>query len=125
MAGNHDGVVQGKRYFQCSANHGLFTKLSRLARDPNSDTAATPRAPQSTASSVVMSPDPVRSRPASIVERTPSPSGQRTPVKAMPFANSSLNVGERVIVASATGGTKIGILRYLGTTEFAAGNHEN
>lgn len=114
-------MVQGTRYFQCAPNHGLFTKLNRLSRDPILDSPSTPRAPESVSGSTVASPVPQFSRAASIVaERTPSPAGMRTPLRT-PGLNSSLQVGERVIVASATGGTKIGILRYLGSTEFAPG----
>lgn len=116
-------MVQGKRYFQCAPSHGLFTKLNRLSRDPVLESPSTPRAPESLAGSTVVSPAPQMSRSASIVaERTPSPGGMRTPVKSSsPGISSNLTLGERVIVASATGGTKIGILRFLGTTDFAAG----
>lgn len=71
----------------------------------------------------MVSPAPQMSRSASIVaERTPSPGGMRTPVKSFsPGISSNIAIGARVIVASATGGTKIGILRYLGPTDFAVG----
>ena len=36
-------------------------------------------------------------------------------------AGGPLKLGERVIVASATTGTKTGTLRYMGPTDFAAG----
>ena len=36
-------------------------------------------------------------------------------------AGGPLKLGERVIVASATTGTKTGTLRYVGPTDFAAG----
>ncbi|CAL8129671.1 unnamed protein product [Orchesella dallaii] len=121
--GNHDGLVQGKRYFQCAPAHGLFTKLNRLTREPTLEPPppSTPRV-MSTRSYTVASPTlpphtPQMSRTASVEERTPSPS----PARSIIAPGSSLIIGERVIVASATGGTKIGLLRYLGSTEFQTG----
>jgi len=29
--GNHDGVAHNRRYFQCPANHGIFTRVGRLS----------------------------------------------------------------------------------------------
>jgi len=42
--GKNDGVVQGKRYFDCPANHGIFvrqTQLSELQMDPAVEQAKT------------------------------------------------------------------------------------
>jgi CAP-Gly domain-containing linker protein 1 len=117
ISGKHDGQVKGHRYFQCGDNHGVFTKLNRVFREPmrspqmseidgpSSRVGATP--------SRFQSPGPsLPSTLASPVERTPSPFGGKS---------GGMQVGERVIVSSATGGTKMGILKYLGPTDFAAG----
>ena len=32
--GKNDGVIGGKRYFQCEPNRGLFIRLWRLTREP-------------------------------------------------------------------------------------------
>src|SRR5689334_5006096 len=32
LLGNHDGMIKGKRYFQCPPNHGIFCRLHRLSR---------------------------------------------------------------------------------------------
>lgn len=118
--------MQGKRYFQCAPNHGIFTKLSRLTRDPVADVPV-PSTPQvqvarkPIAAATPPAPESISGR-ASVAGRTPSPTGFRTPVRTGSIVGNSLVLGERVIVASATGGTKIGILRYLGATDFAPGN---
>jgi len=121
--GKHDGQVKGHRYFQCAESHGVFTKLNRVFREPL-------RSPQMSeidgpAARTVNTPGRFQSPGvgagglpqalASPSERTPSPFGSKTSTPG------GLQVGERVIVSSAVGGTKMGILRYLGPTDFAAG----
>lgn len=32
--GKNDGCVSGKRYFQCEAKRGIFSRLTRLTREP-------------------------------------------------------------------------------------------
>lgn len=32
--GKNDGCVAGKRYFQCEAKRGIFSRLTRLTREP-------------------------------------------------------------------------------------------
>lgn len=100
--GKNDGSVSGVKYFECEANHGLFTRVQKLTLVSKAATnESTP--PRQLAPS-----------------RTPQDEGQRstslTPVDLKALHNK-LNVGDQVLV----GGIKEGILRYLGPTEFAKG----
>ncbi|XP_020714959.1 restin homolog isoform X4 [Ceratitis capitata] len=104
--GKNDGCVAGKRYFQCEPKRGIFSRLTRLTLTPFSG-ANTPTSPLAK-----MSPD--RSRTVSPTASIRS-SFQRSPGK------NGLTVGDRVIVSSGFG-SRPGILRYLGETQFASGN---
>uniref|UniRef100_A0A1I8NU60 CAP-Gly domain-containing protein n=1 Tax=Stomoxys calcitrans TaxID=35570 RepID=A0A1I8NU60_STOCA len=105
-SGKNDGCVAGKRYFQCEPKRGIFSRLTRLTLAPLPG-AQTPTSPLSK-----MSPD--RSRTVSPTASIHS-SFQRSPGK------NGLTVGDRVIVSSGFG-SRPGILRYLGETQFASGN---
>lgn len=37
--GKNDGTVQGKRYFTCEENHGIFVRQSQVTRELFSDCA--------------------------------------------------------------------------------------
>lgn len=37
-SGKNDGCVSGKRYFQCEPKRGIFSRLTRLTREPLSGT---------------------------------------------------------------------------------------
>ncbi|XP_036327697.1 restin homolog [Rhagoletis pomonella] len=104
--GKNDGCVAGKRYFQCEPKRGIFSRLTRLTLAPLSG-AQTPTSPLSK-----MSPD--RSRTVSPTASVRS-SFLRSPSK------NGLTVGDRIIVSSGFG-SRPGILRYLGETQFASGN---
>ncbi|XP_073825078.1 cytoplasmic linker protein 190 isoform X21 [Musca autumnalis] len=105
-SGKNDGCVAGKRYFQCEPKRGIFSRLTRLTLAPLPG-AQTPTSPLSK-----MSPD--RSRTVSPTASIRS-SFLRSPGK------NGLTVGDRVIVSSGFG-SRPGILRYLGETQFASGN---
>ncbi|KAI8126722.1 Restin like protein [Lucilia cuprina] len=105
-SGKNDGCVAGKRYFQCEPKKGIFSRLTRLTLAPLSG-AQTPTSPLSK-----FSPD--RSRTVSPTASIRS-SFLRSPGK------NGLTVGDRVIVSSGFG-SRPGILRYLGETQFASGN---
>uniref|UniRef100_T1PHV6 CAP-Gly domain protein n=1 Tax=Musca domestica TaxID=7370 RepID=T1PHV6_MUSDO len=105
-SGKNDGCVAGKRYFQCEPKRGIFSRLTRLTLAPLPG-ASTPTSPLSK-----MSPD--RSRTVSPTASIRS-SFLRSPGK------NGLTVGDRVIVSSGFG-SRPGILRYLGETQFASGN---
>ncbi|XP_065357160.1 restin homolog isoform X2 [Calliphora vicina] len=105
-SGKNDGCVAGKRYFQCEPKKGIFSRLTRLTMAPLPG-AQTPTSPLSKHS-------PDRSRTVSPTASIRS-SFLRSPGK------NGLTVGDRVIVSSGFG-SRPGILRYLGETQFASGN---
>jgi len=113
--GKNDGSVSGVRYFQCEANHGAFTRLTRLTRQP--------LVPIDPASCTVHGSTPPRClverqrSPSPYTAKSPSP-GFHTPTRL--GSPAPLKLGERVIVSSSLG-TKKGILRFLGNTSFADG----
>jgi len=106
--GKNDGSVQGVRYFYCEKNHGVFVHLTRLTRQPLT--------PYKGDMSRYESMTPRQNTPPRIL-KSPSP-GERSSSRL--GSPGQLKIDERVIVQSSTG-TKKGILRYLGPTDFANG----
>ncbi|XP_062130608.1 restin homolog isoform X13 [Drosophila sulfurigaster albostrigata] len=106
--GKNDGCVSGKRYFQCEPKRGIFSRLTRLTTYPMSG-AITPTSPLAKNS-------PERSRTVS-----PTASVRSSMLRSPGIGKNGLTVGDRVIVSSGFG-SRPGILRYLGETQFAPGN---
>ncbi|XP_032294761.1 restin homolog isoform X12 [Drosophila virilis] len=106
--GKNDGCVSGKRYFQCEPKRGIFSRLTRLTTYPLSG-AMTPTSPLAKNS-------PERSRTVS-----PTASLRSSMMRSPGTGKNGLTVGDRVIVSSGFG-SRPGILRYLGETQFAPGN---
>ncbi|XP_030383115.1 restin homolog isoform X8 [Scaptodrosophila lebanonensis] len=106
--GKNDGCVSGKRYFQCEPKRGIFSRLTRLTLYPMSG-AQTPTSPLAKNS-------PERSRTVS-----PTASVRSSMLRSPSTGKNGLTVGDRVIVSSGFG-SRPGILRYLGETQFAPGN---
>ncbi|XP_017116714.1 restin homolog isoform X16 [Drosophila elegans] len=107
--GKNDGCVSGKRYFQCEPKRGIFSRLTRLTTYPMSG-AQTPTSPLAKNS-------PDRSRTVS-----PTASIRSSMLRSPGIGGKNgMAVGDRVIVSSGFG-SRPGILRYLGETQFAPGN---
>uniref|UniRef100_A0A8C6UE76 CAP-GLY domain containing linker protein 2 n=1 Tax=Neogobius melanostomus TaxID=47308 RepID=A0A8C6UE76_9GOBI len=127
LVGKNDGSVGGVRYFECQALQGIFTRPSKLSRQPAGEESD--------------GHESVTGQPAH--GNNGAPSGQRVVVplregllnNAVKTGNESgsnvsdsgsvkkggekdLRVGDRVLV----GGSKMGVIRYMGETDFAKGD---
>ncbi|XP_077377013.1 uncharacterized protein clip1a isoform X2 [Festucalex cinctus] len=126
--GKNDGSVAGVRYFQCEALRGIFTRPSKLSRTegegdgtqtapPSRAASPTPSVGKSaaakkvsaSASSVTQSSNLVRANSESISNLSESGSIKK--------GERDLKIGDRVLV----GGTKAGVVRFIGDTDFAKG----
>ncbi|XP_063753394.1 CAP-Gly domain-containing linker protein 1 isoform X4 [Eleginops maclovinus] len=149
--GKNDGSVAGVRYFQCEALRGIFTRPSKLSRtegEANGTLTAPPSraaSPTPSVGSVASHTPATKSTLPSTTTSTKkasstSPGTPATPVTpATPSSNLArtnsesvsnlsetgsvkkgereLKMGDRVLVA----GTKAGVVRFLGETDFAKG----
>ncbi|XP_058268294.1 CAP-Gly domain-containing linker protein 1-like isoform X2 [Hemibagrus wyckioides] len=124
--GKNDGSVAGVRYFQCEDLRGIFTRPSKLSRTPLPECEAN-GAPSSTSqvSSAVI--------PNAAANESQAPTVTKTSTNLATAASGSvsnlsetdstmkgkreLKLGDRVLI----GGTKAGVVRFLGETDFAKG----
>ncbi|XP_077570790.1 uncharacterized protein clip1a [Stigmatopora nigra] len=138
--GKNDGSVAGVRYFQCEALRGIFTRPSKLSRTEG-EVDGNQTAPPSRATSPTLSVSSVASHvPASkslAAKKASTSNSSTTPAAVssnLACANSGsvsnlsesgsvkkgereLKIGDRVLV----GGTKAGVVRFIGDTDFAKG----
>ncbi|XP_034047326.1 CAP-Gly domain-containing linker protein 1 [Thalassophryne amazonica] len=128
--GKNDGSVAGVRYFQCEDGRGIFTrpsKLSRTALPEKEENGGKTNIPQGTLAASESAPAGTTSNAQGIVIKT-SGSLNRAIASTESVSNISdtesmkknkreLKLGDRVLV----GGTKAGVVRFLGETDFAKG----
>uniref|UniRef100_A0A8B9ZAX7 CAP-Gly domain containing linker protein 1 n=1 Tax=Buteo japonicus TaxID=224669 RepID=A0A8B9ZAX7_9AVES len=145
--GKNDGSVAGVRYFQCEPLRGIFTRPSKLTRKVltedeanGTQTAHASRAtsPTSTSAASMVSSSAAALPPSGIPQKTsplaakehstPSQITNLSKTASESISNLSeagslkkgereLKIGDRVLV----GGTKAGVVRFLGETDFAKG----
>ncbi|KAI5624412.1 CAP-Gly domain-containing linker protein 1 [Silurus asotus] len=125
--GKNDGSVAGVRYFQCDDLRGIFTRPSKLSRTPLPECEANGAPPcTSQMSSAAI--------PTAASEEAQSTTAAKTSTNLATAASGSvsnlsetdstmkgkreLKLGDRVLI----GGTKAGVVRFLGETEFAKGH---
>ncbi|XP_051539765.1 CAP-Gly domain-containing linker protein 1-like isoform X2 [Myxocyprinus asiaticus] len=129
--GKNDGSVAGISYFQCKDLRGIFTRPSKLSHTPvperEASSTKTP-ASQSSANQVPPAKDAVPDTPTTNATATNKTSTNLTRTASESASNLSetdsakklqweLKLGDRVLV----GGTKAGVVRFLGETDFAKG----
>ncbi|CAL8278227.1 unnamed protein product [Merluccius merluccius] len=109
--GKNDGSVAGVRYFQCEDGRGIFTRPSKLSHTPllqkeKEEEAVTVGSGIKTSGSL----NKVLPASGSVTNLSETDSVKKT--------KRELRLGDRVLV----GGTKAGVVRFLGETDFAKGD---
>lgn len=107
--GKNDGSVGGVQYFECAPNHGLFTRVQKLTRIESKSSP-----PQQSSQRTV---PPQTYRNSSAEGSSRASSSHPTDPSQLKALREKLKIGDHVLV----GGMKEGILKFLGTTEFAKG----
>ncbi|XP_043952615.1 CAP-Gly domain-containing linker protein 1 isoform X3 [Gambusia affinis] len=128
--GKNDGSVAGVRYFQCEDGRGIFTRSSKLSRTPlpekeaNGGQASPIQAAHATSKTTpaVAAPSaPVTGvKPCGVLNRTVNSTESVSNLSdpdSLKKIRQELRLGDRVLV----GGTKAGVVRFLGETDFAKG----
>ncbi|XP_043095894.1 CAP-Gly domain-containing linker protein 2 isoform X3 [Puntigrus tetrazona] len=122
LVGKNDGSVNGVRYFECQPLQGIFTRPSKLTRQPIGDGSDEQQNAQlqggagASGQRVVM---PLREGMLNSSVKTGNESGSNMSDSGSvkKGGEKDLKVGDRVLV----GGTKTGVVRYVGETDFAKG----
>ncbi|XP_048037149.1 CAP-Gly domain-containing linker protein 1 isoform X2 [Megalobrama amblycephala] len=125
--GKNDGSVTGVRYFQCEDLRGIFTRPSKLSRTPVAEREAngTQTPTNKTSASPAKDPAPVTqttsatTKTSTNLTRAASESASNlSETDSAKKLQRELKLGDRVLV----GGTKAGVVRFLGETDFAKGD---
>uniref|UniRef100_A0A8C2BIY7 CAP-Gly domain-containing protein n=1 Tax=Cyprinus carpio TaxID=7962 RepID=A0A8C2BIY7_CYPCA len=125
--GKNDGSVAGVCYFQCEDLRGIFTRPSKLSRTPVAEREAngTQTPANKTSTSPAKDPVPVAqstsatTKTSTNLTRDASESASNlSETDSAKKLQRELKLGDRVLV----GGTKAGVVRFLGETDFAKGN---
>uniref|UniRef100_A0A3P8R681 CAP-Gly domain-containing protein n=1 Tax=Astatotilapia calliptera TaxID=8154 RepID=A0A3P8R681_ASTCA len=116
--GKNDGSVAGVRYFQCEDGRGIFTRPSKLSRTalPEKETNGG-RASPTQGVSATSEAAPTGGALNRILTSSESVSNLSDP-DSTKKNRRELRLGDRVLV----GGTKAGVVRFLGETDFAKGD---
>lgn len=129
--GKNDGSVGGVRYFECQPLQGIFTRPSKLTRQPVADgTGSDSHSVESLTTqnlslhSGTATPPlttrivPLRESVLNSTIKTGNESGSNlSDSGSVKKGDKDLRIGDRVLV----GGTKTGVVRYVGETDFAKG----
>ncbi|XP_075708997.1 CAP-Gly domain-containing linker protein 2 isoform X2 [Rhinoderma darwinii] len=131
FVGKNDGSVAGVRYFECQSLQGIFTRPSKLTRQPVADgTGSDSHSVESLTTqnlslhSGTATPPlttrivPLRESVLNSAIKTGNESGSNlSDSGSVKKGDKDLRLGDRVLV----GGTKTGVVRYVGETDFAKG----
>jgi CAP-Gly domain-containing linker protein 1 len=101
--GKNNGTINGVTYFQTEENRGVFCRPNKLTRTQIIESQQETQNPESTANNSCF----INSADSSNTSN---------------LAVNNLKLGDKVVINSAGGATKLGILRYIGATEFAVGD---
>ncbi|XP_042589141.1 CAP-Gly domain-containing linker protein 1-like isoform X2 [Cyprinus carpio] len=125
--GKNDGSVAGVRYFQCEDLRGIFTRPSKLSRTPVPEREANGNQTPTNKTSTSPAKDPVPvTQTTSATTKTSTNLTRATSESASNLSETDsakklqreMKLGDRVLV----GGTKAGVVRFLGETDFAKGD---
>ncbi|XP_053500464.1 CAP-Gly domain-containing linker protein 1 isoform X1 [Ictalurus furcatus] len=131
--GKNDGSVAGVRYFQCEDLRGIFTRPSKLSRTPLPECEANGAPPSTSQASAAVIHASSAAAAAAAAAEGQATTATKTSTNLATAASGSvsnlsetdstmkgkreLKLGDRVLI----GGTKAGVVRFLGETDFAKG----